>query len=64
LKAITGRDVFHFGEYNRLIIAENIVMAYHARQAASNWAEWSMSNPKQAELLAEATKLHAARITE
>jgi hypothetical protein len=58
LKAVTGRDVFYFGEMRRMVRAENIVVAYQNRKRAKNWAEWSTSNPREAEILAEAEKLY------
>jgi hypothetical protein len=61
LEPITGRRVFLHSEYRRLIVADNIVTAYRSSQQAANWVEWSQSNPKLAELLAEAIKLDAAR---
>lgn len=59
LEPITGRRVFLFGEYCRLICAENIAVAHQSRQRSTNWAEWAGSNPKQAELLNEAERLYA-----
>lgn len=61
LKAITGRDVFYHGEFLNLVAAKNIVFAYQSSQRAANWAEWSESNPDLAEILVEATRLHAER---
>ena len=57
LEAITGRRKFYHGELSRLIVAENIVMAYHARARSDNWAAWVAENPIMAELLAEAERL-------
>ena len=56
VKAITGRDVLYFGELRKLILAENIVHAYHSRRASTNWAEWTQTNPVYAGLLAEIEK--------
>mgnify|MGYP001563942113 CR=1 FL=1 len=64
LEAVTGRRVFYLYELQRLICAENIETAYRSRQQAANWAEWVQSNPRLANILAEAEKLHAARYTE
>jgi hypothetical protein len=58
LKAVTGRDVFHFGEIRRLIYAENIVNAYESRKRSSNWVEWATSHPQLAQILAEAERLY------
>jgi hypothetical protein len=56
VRAITGRDVLYFGELRRLILAENIVQAYHSRRASANWAEWTASNPVYAGLLVDIEK--------
>jgi len=40
-----------------LIIAENIVNAYHSRSRSENWTAWVAENPVMAQLLAEAEKL-------
>ena len=61
LEAITGRRTFLFGEYCRMIAAENIITAYESSKRSVNWAEWTESNPRLAEILAEAMKLHADR---
>jgi hypothetical protein len=60
LEAVTGRRVFYFSEIRRLIYAENIVNAYESRARSKNWVEWATTNPRQAELLAEAEILHNA----
>lgn len=60
LEAITGRRIFLLGEYCRLIAAENIVTAFNSRKRATNWAEWSQSNPHMAAILAEVEKLYNA----
>jgi len=57
LEAITGRRQFYYGELRRLIIADNIVKAFHSRAHATNWAEWTRDNPIMAELLAKAERL-------
>ena len=54
LEAITGRRQFYFYEYNRLIIAENIVNAYRSRAESQNWSEWARKNPELAHLLTSA----------
>lgn len=64
LEAITGRKVFYYGEYIRMIYAENIAAAYKMRATSKNWVEWAASNPKAAAMLAEAEKLYAARNSE
>jgi len=57
LEAITGRKQFYYGELQRLMYAEAIVDAYKSSQRASNWVEWTQSNPYLAKVLVEATKL-------
>ena len=57
LEAITGRRVFFYGELRRLILAENIVLAYRQRAQALNWVTWATDHPGLAELLAEADQL-------
>ena len=54
LEAITGRRQFYFYEYNRLIVAENIVNAYRSRAESQNWSDWARKNPELAQLLASA----------
>lgn len=57
IEAITGRRQFYFGELKRMIYAENIITAYRSRAQSDNWASWVNSNPKLADMLAEAEKL-------
>mgnify|MGYP003464051790 CR=1 FL=1 len=57
LEAITGRRKFYHGELSRLIIAENIVMAYNSRKQSNNWAKWASDNPEAEKLLIEAELL-------
>ena len=57
IEAITGRRYFYYGELRRMIVAENIVTAYHSRAQSKNWASWVESNPGLADMLAEAEKL-------
>ena len=57
LQAITGRTQFHFGEFRKMIVAENIVNAYQRRAQSKNWAEWGRDNGTAAELLNEAERL-------
>jgi len=40
-----------------MIYAENIVTAYRSRAQSNNWAEWVVSNPGLADMLADAEKL-------
>lgn len=61
LEAVTGRKIFYFHEYKRLIYAENVVLAFESRKHSTNWAEWLESNPGLATILQEAEQLHAAR---
>jgi hypothetical protein len=56
VKAILGRDSFYFGELRRLIFAENIYKAYHARISSDNWAAWAEKNPVMAKILFELEK--------
>lgn len=56
LEAITGRKVFNYNEYKKLIVAENIVYAYNSRKQSVNWVEWAQSNPELAQMLAEIEK--------
>jgi hypothetical protein len=58
VEAITGRRILYFREYRHMIHAENIVNAYASRARSSNWVEWKTSNPRLAEILAEAEKLY------
>lgn len=39
-----------------MTVAENIINAYRSRAASSNWSEWSHSNKKAAEILADIEK--------
>ena len=57
LEAITGRRQFYYRELRHLVIAENIVNAYHSRKRSKNWTAWVTENPVMAQLLAEAEKL-------
>jgi hypothetical protein len=57
LEAVLGRKKFYYGEYRRLIIAENVANAFEARARSKNWAEWANQNPAAAELLARAEQL-------
>lgn len=54
LEAITGRRQFYFGEFRRMVTAENIDTAYRMRKAAMNWDEWRKDNPELSRLLKEA----------
>jgi hypothetical protein len=56
IEAVTGRKVFLFSDFIRMLNAENVVHAYVSRKNASNWTEWAASNPQQAELLFEIEK--------
>jgi len=58
LEAVTGRKVFYFGEYVRLIAADNIVNVYRNSRAAKDWATWAEENPRQAEILVEAMRIY------
>lgn len=57
LEAILGRKHFYYGEYRRMIIAENVANAYESRARSKNWAEWANQNPSAAKLLAHAEQL-------
>jgi hypothetical protein len=52
-----GRPVLYFGEMQRMIHAENIIKAYHARAQSQNWAAWYDMNPFYAKILFEAERL-------
>jgi len=54
--AVYGRQVLSYGEIQRMITAENIVQAFHARKKSENWAAWANNNPASARLLAEIEK--------
>jgi hypothetical protein len=58
VQAVYGR-VMSFQELRMIILAENVVNAYHERAKAENWAVWAESNPGKAEVLAVAGKLYA-----
>ena len=60
LEAVTGRRVFYYGEIRRLIYAENVVNAYASRAQSKNWAEWTASNSRLSNILAEAEQLYNA----
>jgi len=55
--AVMGRDYLGAGELRRMVTAENIVEAYHARLATNDWAEWAKANKSMSRLLNEAAKL-------
>ena len=53
LEAVTGRRTFYFNEYSRLIVAENIAIAYQSRKHSTNWAQWAQDNPVLAKMLTD-----------
>lgn len=57
IEAITGRRQFYYGELRRLIIAENISLAYRSRSASQNWGEWARKYPDLEKILIEAELL-------
>lgn len=57
MEAITGRRVFYAGEYRRMIVAENIVIAFRERASTNNVVEWMRENRELADLLFEAEQL-------
>jgi hypothetical protein len=54
VEAILGRKQFYYGELRRMILAENIVTAYHARAQSESWAAWAAKNPTLERILNEA----------
>jgi hypothetical protein len=53
VEAVTGRKHLYYGELRRMILAENIVNAYHARSQSESWAAWAGKNPIMEKLLIE-----------
>lgn len=51
LEAMTGRKQFYYGEYRKMIIAENVVNSYRSRAQSKVWNTWASLNPQMAELL-------------
>jgi hypothetical protein len=49
-QAVVGRTL-GAGELRRMVATENVVNAYKARKASSNWAEWAAANPGASRLL-------------
>jgi hypothetical protein len=49
------------GEMRRMIAAQNVVNAYHAKTGAENWAQWCKDNPEASEMLNRAM-LEAVRL--
>lgn len=39
------------GELRAMVLAENVVTAYHSRQKSENWAKWAQENPDMNRLL-------------
>lgn len=58
IKAILGRDVFYFGELQKMLAAENIHYAYHTRKRAKSWAEFANDHPKLNKILNRAETLN------
>lgn len=56
VRAVMGRNTLYYGETRRMILAENIYNAYHARRRSENWAEWAEKNPAMAKILFELEK--------
>ena len=55
VQAVMGRQL-GAGEMRRMIMAENIVNAYHNRQRAADWVKWAEDYPDEAVLLNYAMK--------
>jgi len=56
VEAVYGRTP-GAGELRRMVVAENVIKAFEARQQAQDWAQWSKDNPELAALLAQAMRL-------
>lgn len=56
VKAVLGHATLYYGEIRRMILAENIYNAYHARRRSENWAAWAEKNPGMAKILFELEK--------
>jgi hypothetical protein len=58
-----GRDQLFAGEMQRMVVADNIIKAYHSRasyprtdQGSEQWAKWALENKRLAVILADAEK--------
>jgi len=59
LEAMTGRRQFYFGEFRRMITAQNVATAYQVRKQSLNWDAFRTENPHLADLLKQAEVLAA-----
>lgn len=58
IEAILGRKTFYFGELKKMILAENVFLAYQARKnTKQDWAKWTDENPDSAKLLFDVEKM-------
>lgn len=55
-QAVLGRPLY-YREIRRLLMIENIQIAYKAQTASKDFAQWAKDNPKLAELLNRARTL-------
>ena len=54
-QAVYGRTL-GAGEMRRMVLTENVINAYRARERSENWAKWVQENRQASELLAQAAK--------
>lgn len=48
-----------FGELNRMIATENILIAYQSRKASDNWGQWGQDHPDLEKILIDAELINA-----
>lgn len=49
--AVTGQAVLPAREIRKMLVAENILLAYNSRKKSDNWGKWAEEHPDLAKIL-------------